>query len=266
MADAEQTVQPRPAGTVLIARDAGAEVEILLGKRNPNMRFMAGAHVFPGGAVHESDRSAVLAERVRVGARAWQGGEDVELDRLHALAVIRETLEEVGLLLGCDPITENELALLRDAVRAGADFGDSLSAAGISLDLSVLTPLIRWITPRQEPIRFDTRFYVARAPANQTANADARETVDISWMTPTAAFEGAQAGRLRLSPPTRRTLEEVAAMPSVEALLEFAAQSHVPTIEPIIREIDGERVILYPGDPHHPVPRPALKGPTRAIF
>src|SRR5256885_1987249 len=105
MADAQQTAQPRPAGTVLIARDAGREVEILLGKRSPNMRFMAGAHVFPGGAVHDSDRSAVLATRVRAGARAWPGSQDAELDRVHALAVIRETLEEVGLLLGCDSIT-----------------------------------------------------------------------------------------------------------------------------------------------------------------
>ena len=266
MPNAEPIPPPRPAGTVLIARDVGAAVEILLGKRHPNMRFMAGAHVFPGGSVHDNDRSPVLATRVRVGARAWPGSHDAELDRLHALAVIRETLEEVGLLLGCEVIAPNELTRLRDTVRAGADFGESLAAAGISLDLSVLTPLIRWITPRQEPIRFDTRFYVARAPDDQIADADPREVVELDWLTPTAAFEGAQAGRLRLSPPTRRTLEEVAAIPSVASLLEFAAKSHAPTIEPIFREIDGKRVILYPGDPDHPVPNPALRGPTRATF
>jgi 8-oxo-dGTP pyrophosphatase MutT (NUDIX family) len=266
MEDAEHIVQPRPAGTVLVARDAGSEVEILLGKRHPNMRFMAGAHVFPGGSVHDNDRGAVLAERVRVSARAWPGSQDAELDRLHALAVIRETLEEVGLLLGCETITMDQLARLRDSVRAGADFGDSLAAAGVSLDLSALTPLIRWITPRQEPIRFDTRFYVARAPDDQIADADPREVVELDWMTPTAAFAGAQAGRLRLSPPTRRTLEEIAALPSVGSLLEFAAQSHAPTIEPVMRVIDGKRMILYPGDPDHPVSKPALRGLTRAVF
>src|ERR1700759_1964998 len=182
MADAEHIPQPRPAGTVLIARDAGAEVEILLGKRHPNMRFMAGAHVFPGGSVHDNDRSAVLAARVRVSAREWPSSPAADLDRCDALAVMRETLEEVGLLLGCETIAPNELARLRDTVRAGADFGASLAAAGVWLDLSVLTPLIRWITPRQEPIRFDTRFYVARAPSDQIADADPREVVELDWL------------------------------------------------------------------------------------
>jgi 8-oxo-dGTP pyrophosphatase MutT (NUDIX family) len=43
----------RPAASVMVLRDPGPEV--LLVQRNPEARFMGGAWVFPGGAVHSED-------------------------------------------------------------------------------------------------------------------------------------------------------------------------------------------------------------------
>jgi hypothetical protein len=71
---------------------------------------------------------------------------------------------------------------------------------------------------------------------------------------------------MRLSPPTRRTLQEIARVMSVSELLAKARAGSAPTVEPILRVIDGKRMILYPGDPDHPVASPALGGPLRSLF
>lgn len=256
---------PRPAATVLIARDTDDGVEFLLGQRSASLRFMGGAHVFPGGGVQASDRSAAATRCVSVAALPWPGLADLEHDRAHVFACIRETLEEVGLLLGSAIATE-QLVELRAETRSDRDFAECLAKRGLSLDLSTLVPLIRWITPQSEPVRFDTRFYVARAPEDQHAEADARETVGVIWRTPRAAIEDAERGVMRLSPPTRRTLQEIAHVSSVSELLARARAGTPPTIEPILRIIDGKRMILYPGDPDHPIPSPALGGPVRSLF
>ena len=131
-----------------------------------------GAHVFPGGALHEGDRSATLAAHVRVDARPWPGSQDRELDRMHALAVVRETLEEVGLLLGCDALESERLARLRAEVRAGANFAELVATHALDLDLSVLTPLVRWITPR----RSANRRSVSRTASPSSISGDS-----VSW-------------------------------------------------------------------------------------
>lgn len=48
---------PRVAASVIVMRDSADGPEILLVQRNPEARFMGGAWVFPGGAVHDGDGS-----------------------------------------------------------------------------------------------------------------------------------------------------------------------------------------------------------------
>ena len=43
---------PRVAASVIVMRDTDTGPEVLLVQRNPDARFMGGAWVFPGGAVH----------------------------------------------------------------------------------------------------------------------------------------------------------------------------------------------------------------------
>src|SRR5918994_7677229 len=54
----------RLAASVIVLRDSSAGPEVLLVQRNPEARFMGGAWVFPGGAVHgeESPAEAGLRE------------------------------------------------------------------------------------------------------------------------------------------------------------------------------------------------------------
>jgi 8-oxo-dGTP pyrophosphatase MutT (NUDIX family) len=72
------TALPRPAATVLLLRGGGDALEVLLVRRTPRARFMAGAWVFPGGAVDPADGAG------QAGLRA---------------AAIRELREEAGIEL-----------------------------------------------------------------------------------------------------------------------------------------------------------------------
>jgi 8-oxo-dGTP pyrophosphatase MutT (NUDIX family) len=49
---------PRVAASVIVLRDSDPGPEVLLVQRNPAARFMGGAWVFPGGAVHDEDGDA----------------------------------------------------------------------------------------------------------------------------------------------------------------------------------------------------------------
>jgi 8-oxo-dGTP pyrophosphatase MutT (NUDIX family) len=257
----------RLASTVIIARDAAAGgIEVLLTERHANMRFMAGAYVFPGGAVQDSDYEPGLSAQLHAGPPSWPHPLDPRHESGHAVAALRETFEEVGLLLGAPAHAAAQLPALRAKLAAGSDLSALLAEAGIRLDLHELVPFVQWITPRAQPIRFDTRFYVASAPPGQTAEHDAQECVASIWRSPPAALADAGAGRITLSPPTRRSLAEIEDVVSVAALLEQARSRPAPNVEPIIREIDGTRMILYPGDPEHPIRERALKGPTRQPF
>ena len=256
---------PRRASTVVVARDCAADggIEVLLIQRHAGLRFMGGVYVFPGGAVQASDEKLTLGSPVAVPPPAWPHAAEASFDRAHAMAAVRETFEEVGLLLGAPILDRSQLQELRKQALSGVDFGALLASARLKLDLGALIPLIRWVTPSSEPIRFDTRFYVAAAPKQQIAEHDARECVALQWLTPSTALEKAQRAELVLAPPTKRTLQEFEQVESVEALLQHARRSDAPTVEPVVKEIDGVRLLLFPGDPAHPVATRALSGPTR---
>jgi 8-oxo-dGTP pyrophosphatase MutT (NUDIX family) len=266
-AQANTVAFAKPAATVVLSRDTPDGIEILLVERHGKLRFMGGMHVFPGGSLHSGDSSEQLQTQLTQppGARRWPTTPDDPLTHSLAVTALRETFEEAGLWLGtaCEP---SQLRALRDRLLAGEDFAALLGGAGLALRPSLLHPLSRWITPRSEPIRFDTRFYVARAPHDQTASHDTRETVSLTWRSPRQALQDAHAGQLLLSPPTYLTLDELEGISSTDALIAHCASRDAPLIEPIVRVDGNVRTVLYPGDPEHPIKQRALKGPTRMVF
>jgi hypothetical protein len=150
---------------------------------------------------------------------------------------------------------------------AGEPFAHVLDALSVQLQLDLLHPFSRWITPESEPVRFDTSFFLSRVPADQNAEHDRGEAVDALWTSPRAALDAVTSGSLRLAPPTLRTLEQLAEFVSVDAALRFAATRPPPRIMPIIAPTpQGELVIYYPGDPEHPVRERAFPGPTRHVL
>jgi 8-oxo-dGTP pyrophosphatase MutT (NUDIX family) len=121
--------------------------------------------------------------------------------------------------------------------------------ASIPLEAPALRPWSRWITPEVVPIRFDTRFYVALAPAHCRPEPDRTEVDEARWLTPAGALDEHAADRLELSFPTVRHLEELAAFPDADAVLAEGEGRRVEAITPKVRGDRDNFEVLLPGDP-----------------
>jgi 8-oxo-dGTP pyrophosphatase MutT (NUDIX family) len=122
--------------------------------------------------------------------------------------------------------------------------------AGIELpDAAELVAWSRWITPEVVPVRFDTRFYVALAPAHSPPRPDGTEVTEARWIAPREALEGHRGGELSLVFPTIKHLESLLPYSSSEEVLEA---THDRKIEPVVPRVVGRgrgaRVVL-PGEP-----------------
>ncbi len=241
--NATTVTAPAPAATVIVVRPgtrSATEIEIFAVVRNPKSGFLGGALVFPGGKLDAADHRVKLAHGP---ANRW-----ALLDASHELATcaVRETLEEAGLLH-----TTADVELVREARKkllAGASFEDAVmpltpTAAG-------LIPFARWITPRAESRRFDTRFFLYVASGDTEADHDGHETVAGFWVTPREAIEKFHAGEVMLAPPTLRVFELLTSCETTDAAIEVAnAQSLAPICPEFIA--GDPPMLVLPGDPLH---------------
>ena len=110
---------------------------------------------------------------------------------------------------------------------------------------SELVAYSRWITPEVVPIRFDTRFYLALAPAHSPPQPDGSETVDAGWFEPQAALDSHRAGELPLVFPTIKHLESLVGFANAAEALEAARRREVKPVEPeVVGEGDEQRIVL----------------------
>ena len=117
--------------------------------------------------------------------------------------------------------------------------------AGIEIPADELVAYSRWITPRAVPIRFDTRFYLALAPAHSPPRPDGSETVDAGWFEPQAALDAHHAGELPLVFPTIKHLESLVGYANAAEALDAARRREVKAVEPeIVGEGDERRIVL----------------------
>ncbi len=124
-------------------------------------------------------------------------------------------------------------ALERTAVR------ELYEEAGVRANTRDLVRFSRWITPPGQPRRFDTTFFVAAAMDGAIAIADERETHDARWIAPAKALRECDAGRMRLTYPTYKHLERLAAFVTTRELLTFARVKRIVTIAPDASSDDG---------------------------
>jgi 8-oxo-dGTP pyrophosphatase MutT (NUDIX family) len=136
-----------------------------------------------------------------------------------------------------------------DAHRAAA-VRELEEEAGIEVNADELVPYSRWITPRMVPIRFDTRFYLALAPAHTPPEPDGSETVDAGWFGPRAALNRHYADReeFKLVFPTIKHLESLVSFANAEEALEAARRREVKPVEPRVVGEGEERRIVLPED------------------
>lgn len=236
------------ASTLIIARDGNAGgPELLMLERSSGMRFAAGALVFPGGRLDDVD----LALAAELGNGRPEPIEDIA----SRIAAIRETIEETGIAVGLDPVPDTAtIMMLREALAGGASFATLIAEAGLRLDLDEMALFARWQPPHGVAHRrFDTRFYVAPAPADAVELADGTENVRAFWATAESILADARAGHHTIIFPTICTLFRLAQLSSFEDIAHDADRhgQHLAATE--IIERDGGRWFTIPGDIGFPV-------------
>ena len=205
-------VVPRPAATVILARDTSDGIEVFMVQRTTEVAFAKGMHVFPGGKVDHidaerkmnlgigSDERAELARRASI--------DETGLDALYSCAA-REVLEEVGVHLG------------------------TLDAEGVlHIDVHQLPIVGQMITPEIEDRRYDVRFFVAALAPGTHVEAITTEAVEGFWISARQALARNARGDLTLLTPTIMRLQELAVTDSVEEFLTQARQFNVLPLMP----------------------------------
>jgi glyoxylase-like metal-dependent hydrolase (beta-lactamase superfamily II)/8-oxo-dGTP pyrophosphatase MutT (NUDIX family) len=249
----------RRAASLLLLRDGPEGLEVLMqrrAERDGDMR--SGVAVFPGGLLDPGDRAAhahcLGPDDARMSAQLGLGEGGLD----YAIAAVRETFEEVGLLLAAtlegadgaapEPVDAAAMAPWRLRLHGGhASLAEMCTLHGIQLDLRGLVYFSHWLTPPGTPKRFDTRFFAALAPAGQVAEVDMTEAVELMWLTPRAALSRERG--LKLLTVTEKTLEELGRFATAEAAMQFIRQRpSVPLIMPRRALSAGRLAVVLPTD------------------
>jgi 8-oxo-dGTP pyrophosphatase MutT (NUDIX family) len=252
-------VKSRPSATVVLVRDGESGPELLLVQRHAKSTFGA-SFVFPGGVLEAADES--LGDHSSglddAGANAVlgmpQGG------AAYFSGAIRELFEEAGILLARTPqgrwADPAAFSTLRDELNAGnLPWTNFVREAELILAYDALHYFSHWVTPRELPKRFSTRFFVAALPGGQVAAHCGGELTDSCWLSAPEAIAAGKAGKIELPQPTIATLHELSGFLSIDAMLAWAAQrssSGVNAFRPAIVSIDGSRKVVMPDSPDYP--------------
>jgi 8-oxo-dGTP pyrophosphatase MutT (NUDIX family) len=243
---------PRPAATVIFARESAGAPHVLLMKRGAGASFMPGAYVFAGGVVDPADASdAIYALSAGFPDERASRRLNVPTQGLsYYVAAAREAFEECGLLMAYPEHGDGEghaalvdltsweearLHALRNQLnRRELTLAELCRAQGWRLALAELHYFAHWITPPDMRQRFDTRFFLCRAPEHQQASLASGEMSQLVWRSAAAALDECAAGRLRLVFATREMLKQIADFTRIDSLLEYARQPReITTVVPV---------------------------------
>ncbi|MET0540191.1 MAG: NUDIX hydrolase [Variovorax sp.] len=233
----EAHARVEPSASVILLRSAAPGMEVFLMRRASTASTYGGTYVFPGGKVDPEDSVPARSDRL-----------DLLPQQMH------------------DALGEPALTLPQATALHVAAARELHEEAGVLLAVSALAPWSRWITPLlkdQVRRRFDTRFFLARMPPDQTACVANSENTAGVWLSPRAAIERYWERAIELSPPQLMTLAHLARFDSAEAAFDHARRSKPPLVEPVLFEVDALSAFCYPGDDRHPVAARAFPGITR---
>jgi len=231
---------PREAATLILLRPAApsaAGIEVLMLRRHANSAFMPGAYVFPGGVVEESDYAPEVERLCRgltfaEACAAIPDANPLQKALGFFVAAIREAFEESGILIACDESSCPAALTPQQKIRLAAHrlpvhrnprlFAPMLADESLKIAAESLLYFAHWITPEASPIRFDARFFVARAPGDQEASSDGIETTVALWIAPQALLEAHHRGDLYLPVPTLSSVTTLAGFSSVDEVIASA--------------------------------------------
>ncbi len=200
----QKAVRPKSAATVMIIRRDGPKPRVLMGRRHGGHSFMPDRWVFPGGRIDRSDYRAPFSTDLRPGvATLFDAYLKPGKGRALALAAVRETWEEAGLLLA-----------RRGAARPLAGPWRTFVEQGALPDLEALDVIARAVTPPSVGKRFDTWFLMADAERLMSLERqpDCGELEEIAWVDfaevqdlplPTVTRLMIREAELRMADPSR---------------------------------------------------------------
>ena len=244
----DSTPEGIPAATVVIFRNGpeNGPPEILMTIRSRDMVFAGGMAVFPGGRVDPAD--------FELGA-AIGGPLDPE-EAAHQIAVVRETLEETGLVIGLSgEIDAGKARAARRFLTETGELAPVLEHFDWELDLGQLTPFARWFPMNERLSRvYDTRFYLADLGTGAVEiEEDGSENTHLFWTSAQGAIDMAAREEIRLIFPTRRNLERLAQFDSYESARQHAESIPVRTIVPQVDTTTGEPMLTIMEDAGYPI-------------
>jgi 8-oxo-dGTP pyrophosphatase MutT (NUDIX family) len=136
-----------------------------------------------------------------------------------------------------------------EAAHRAAAVRELREEAGVGgIDAGTLVRYSRWITPEAMTIRFDTHFFLARAPAGVRARCDGRECVDLRWDAPRAVLAAHRRGELALAFPTLRQLAQLSRFATAYELVEYARSHDVRPMRPIVVSSGEVARVVLPGE------------------
>ncbi len=197
-----------PAATIIPIHEAKNGLEVLMVKRNENLRFAGGQHAFAGGKIDAKDFE-------------FANGDELKAAKI---AAFREMYEETN-------IAFDKNGKLASNIDIKNNFYDYTNEIGNSFDLNKAKPLSRWRPPPEIPIKFDTYFFFIKSHDRIIPKVDGDEIVDAAWLNVNDAIEKYKSGAIKAFFPTIINLHLLAKMNSFDSLLEFANYENPPIIQ-----------------------------------
>lgn len=229
----------------MLLRPRAVGFEVFLLRRSAHSAFAPDAYVFPGGALDDDDSTVEASERTLDAQperlqREFRGLVGPADAAALCVAALRELFEEAGVLFASSAASERAIEDGRARLRFGdARFSQVLHDLECRADIGALALFSRWITPPNEPRRYDTYFFIARMPADQTPVADADETHDGRWIAPSDALAAFERGDLHLVYPTIKHLERLTAFDDLDTLFAFTRSKPIVTVAPYTSPQNG---------------------------
>ncbi|MBC8241441.1 MAG: NUDIX domain-containing protein [Alphaproteobacteria bacterium] len=177
----KRAVRPRDAATLVLLRQVRGKTTVLMGLRHGKHKFMPDQWVFPGGRVDRADGYAMAGSELRPHVnRGLTRTSSAHRARALAMAAVRETFEETGLILGHP---------LKQPPGKAAPSWAPFYQAGFAPALDSLEYVYRAVTPPIRPIRFNARFFLTDGTNLHGKLKGDGELLDLSWVPIPKAME-----------------------------------------------------------------------------
>lgn len=194
---------------------------VFLIQRSKAMKFLGGVHAFPGGKLEEDDFTEKNLTRCKGLDKARAHQLILDKNTFHTdmnyslgfwIAGIREVFEEIGILFAydrhlnlvnfSDPAQKTKFEAYRnELLQDKIQFSEIIVQEDLFYAVDKLFYFNHFITPELSPIRYDTRFFLAEFPLNQSIGTCSTEIISMDWATPTKLLENYRNKKIKLIPP-----------------------------------------------------------------